>query len=157
MVVKWLVLVFAITLVATAAQDDTEDTLSQEEYLKEMIGNYLDKTGDQLTAVIPNRDKKSRPTDQEPLSQHSRKNFFAADSSTCQASNMLPESNVMVDSKMSISNGAVFLHVEKIGMGSLAKSSLKELHMSCARVCCENEDGCDTALLSLKLGEVFYS
>lgn len=66
---------------------------------------------------------------------------------------MIIETNKMLDSRASVANGAHYLTIEKVGYG-LSTMSEKELHMSCAKQCCENEDGCDTALLSLESGTV---
>jgi hypothetical protein len=140
-------------------EDPSESLKKHEVNLETLISNLLAQNQNQ-NQPIPNRDKKSYPNDDDqPLVNHGRKSYFERDNSQsgCQSasgqSKMYAESNIMIDSKTSVKNGAIFLQVEKIEL-STAKGSLTELHDGCMKACCLNEDGCDTSLLSLKLGEV---
>lgn len=141
-----LILISLLAVVASVMMSVSGD----EDYLETLLDNYL-------TSEM-RRDKKSRNNENEnaPLSSHGRKSFFESptSSTTCSISNMRVESNVMVDSKSSLKNGARFLRVDRVSLGTSKK--LSDLHESCSKICCEDEDGCDTALLSLKLGEVLY-
>lgn len=125
----------------------------------ESIPTALDDLLNDLNAAEIRRDKKAHPTnddEQSPITSHSRKNYFDSSQpdSVCQASKMSIEADTMLDSRASVKNGARYLTVEKVGQGLSGKVSLSELHQSCARACCDSEDECDTALLSLEAGEV---
>lgn len=63
------------------------------------------------------------------------------------------ESNVIVDSKASVRNGAELLLPIRYIEPSTAKKGLNALQDSCMKQCCD-EAGCDTSLLSMALGAV---
>lgn len=102
------------------------------------------------------RPKRSSSSDREKLSSHGRKSFFVDPSTSlqCQASDMVVENSVMIDSKSSLASGAKFLQVEKVNFDGKS-TSLVQLQESCSKICCDYEENvCDTALLSLVIGEV---
>ena len=120
--------------------------------------------------MIAQRTKKLKPMneefDEDPkvLFNHRRKNFFKADEEerkkqesemnkpkTC-AGKMSSEANVIIDTKKSLAKGAKLLNIDYISKNA-ATIKLNALQMSCMKICCDNSE-CDTALLSMKLGEV---
>jgi hypothetical protein len=145
------------------AHDNDHVSVDASSDLENVIRNYFDQQLLEADAqYLPIREKKSRADvggESSPLLSHGRKSFEnAAIEETLCASRMVAETNRMIDSKASVDNGAKFLQVEKIksSAGSKAAASLKELNEACTALCCANEDGCDTALLSLKLGDEGY-
>jgi hypothetical protein len=64
------------------------------------------------------------------------------------------EPDKIIDSKASTERGARFMGVEKIALTS-NKFSLTEIQETCIEHCC-NTEGCDSSLLSLKLGAVTF-
>jgi hypothetical protein len=87
------------------------------------------------------RDKKSknhRYDTQEPL--------------TCSAK-FKKEQNVIVDSKASVNNGAELMMPIRYITPEMASKGLNAMHDACMQICCETA-GCDTALLSTKVGLV---
>ena len=148
--VSIIVVLSAISIVSSVDRNNNNEDI---EYLNSVLDSYLSDPS------LYQRQKKSRnDEDERPLMKHSRKNYFGGESSSsssCQLSDMKVEANVMVDSKSSTANGARYLRTEKIQSGSGSdKISLIQMREQCGRMCCEDEDGCDTALLSLQLGEV---
>ena len=149
-----LVVLSAISIVSSSDRNSNSNN-EDVEYLNSVLDSYLSDPS------LYQRQKKSRnDEDERPLMKHSRKNYFGGESSSsssCQLSDMKVEANVMVDSKSSTANGARYLRTEKIQSGSGSdKISLIQMREQCGRMCCEDEDGCDTALLSLQLGEVCF-
>lgn len=150
--VSIIVVLSAISIVSSVDRNNNNEDI---EYLNSVLDSYLSDPS------LYQRQKKSRnDEDERPLMKHSRKNYFGGESSSsssCQLSDMKVEANVMVDSKSSTANGARYLRTEKIQSGSGSdKISLIQMREQCGRMCCEDEDGCDTALLSLQLGEVCF-
>ena len=90
-------------------------------------------------SFIPMRNKKYRYTPEPP---------------TCMAK-FKYERNVIVDSKASIRNGAELLSPIRYISKNEASSSLNALQDKCMKLCCDSEK-CDTALLSMKIGQVNY-
>lgn len=156
-----LVFLIAIICLIISNAHSAHNPLTDDEKIETILGELLEKTNNDLDDAQFTRDKKARPInsnneDQQPLSSHGRKTFLSASQSTsmCETSaSMIIETDKMLDSKASVTNGALYLMVEKIDSTN-GKLSVNELHQSCARACCENEDGCDTALLSLEPGRV---
>lgn len=166
------VLAYLLVLVYLISAVSSSDTglLSDEDKLKKILDDLLATTSnDDLEDTTQfRRDKKARPSEQsadeqKPLSSHGRKTFLpdpsgrssSSSSSMCDSSyGMVIETDKMIDTKDSVANGGVYLKVEKIDSGSTNQIALNELQKTCARACCENQDGCDTALLSLEPGRV---
>ena len=62
--------------------------------------------------------------------------------------------NLIIDSKKSIEKGAKIIQTVHISKEK-AEKGLNKLQESCMEECC-NADDCDSALLSMRLGEVKY-
>ncbi len=145
-------------------QEASSEKLSDA--LDEIIG-YLENENKNKKPLRTNGDyferrKKNKPSidDSKPLMDHRRKNGDleserrpSNDKDTCTSKYSI-ETNKMIDSKTSVSKGANLISVEKVQPTS-KQFSLSELQSSCMRLCCENEL-CESALLSLKIGEVNF-
>ena len=143
-------------------QEPTNEKLSDA--LDEIIG-YLENENKNKKPVRTNgeyfeRRKKNKQIDDDgrPLMDHRRKNGDleserrpSNDKDTCTSKYSI-ETNKMIDSKTSESKGAKLIGVEKVQPTS-NQFILSDLQNSCMKLCCENEL-CESALLSLKIGEV---
>jgi hypothetical protein len=90
----------------------------------------------------------------KPLPNHRRKTFLnqQAEPSVCEPKKPKVEVNFIIDIKTSEAKGAKMLGVDFIDE-SRAKGNVNGLFEGCMEKCCET-NGCDTALLSLKIGKV---
>lgn len=151
-------------------QVDSNRQISEKE-LQELL-KYVDynnrfENENSQNLGIPLREKKNKIVDSglqessetSPLTSHRKKGFFnvkeQVEADTCVARMNSYEANKIIDSKLSIKNGAQFLKVEKIFLKT-PEYSLNELQETCIKQCCSSSEPCDTSLLSLKLGEVFH-
>jgi hypothetical protein len=126
-----------------------------------------DKKSRDKSASGYNNDEKVK--ENEPLLSHRRKNFFnngvgygderlleqnaaSIDNKQTCLSTTITQSNMIIDTRTSLKNGAHFLGYDFI-TPSTATATINGLQQNCMLKCCE-EDGCDTALLSMILSEV---
>jgi hypothetical protein len=121
--------------------------------------NRLDKEYEQLQQVVENQgqlDPEGKYNQYESsnsfIPTRSKKLKYEPEPLTC-AQKFKQESNVIVDSKSSTKNGAELLYPVRYIEQGTAKKGLNALQDSCMNLCCQ-EDGCDTALLSMTLGTV---
>lgn len=118
---------------------------------------------DEFIPVKSKKSKNNRLEESEetaPLADHVRKNKEHLSDQLESLSvrdvckkNMNIQPKRIIDSKISVSNGAKFLGIEKIPLE--IGSKLSELQDACVDLCCANEN-CDSSLLSLKDGNVIY-
>jgi hypothetical protein len=150
--------------------DNSENKLSEEEFQKILLKLLKEKI-ETDSLIIPNRDKKSKykqnndESEAEPLVNHRRKTFIdtetlaenidSANKKQSCSTNMLIEPNEIIDTKQSVANGALLISIEMVNLKSIS-SNINELQDSCMDLCC-NSDECDSALLSLKSGNVGFS
>lgn len=81
-----------------------------------------------------------------------KKDQYNPEPPTCMAK-FKYEHNVIVDSKASIRNGAELLTPIRYISQQEASASLNALQDKCMKLCCDSSK-CDTALLSMKIGQV---
>ena len=145
----------------TSILESLDDSLNQA-HIEEALDEYLkENRNDQQSIYIPPRNKKSKDIFKEkeeenlPLENHRKKSGITNEKgeNLCSAQFKL-EANVIIDSKKSIDNGAKMISIQLISREKAAEG-LNKLRESCMDECC-NVDGCDSALLSMRLGQVIF-
>ncbi len=139
--------------------DSIDDSLKKAQ-IEEALDKYFNEnSSEQQSIYIPPRNKKSKDIfkekqeEESPLENHRKKSGIknVKSGNLCSAQFKL-EANVIIDSKKSIDNGAKMISIEQINKEKAAEG-LNKLQESCMDKCC-NVDGCDSALLSMRLGQV---
>lgn len=143
---------FMFILINTNHQCQSNDSLQHRKYSSH--SSYLQrpsKFGNDLDALLGELDASEEETEKKP--HQLADTFLRAKKNkhpTC-SSKFKQETNVIVDSKASIKNGAELLMPIRYVSKETAEKGHTAMHDACMQVCCETNT-CDTALLSMKVG-----
>ena len=132
----------------------------QDSYANQPNYNNLDNGLDAMLKEIhsvesdePHSNEKSNLADIFLREKKRNKNRYDTQEPLTCSAKFKKETNVIVDSKASVNNGAELMMPIRYITPEIASKGPNAMHDACMQICCETT-GCDTALLSTKVGLV---